>query len=74
VQIKLGTCTAIAQQLQASKAKLQERMPAFTILQGASVPVKPSGPKRMVFVAAMLFLATVITSLVVCRKHFPEFI
>ena len=74
VQLKLGTCTAIAQQLQASKAKLQERMPAFTILQAPSVPVKPAGPKRMMFVAAMLFLATIVTSVVVCRKHIPEFI
>lgn len=74
VQLKLGTCTAIAQQLQASKAKLQERMPAFTILQGASVPVKPTGPKRMIFVATMLFLSTIVTSIVVCRKHFPELI
>ena len=28
-------------------ARLQERTPAFTVIQQAAVPVRPSGPKRM---------------------------
>ena len=43
-------------QLEASKAKVQENTPAFTVLQSAYVPVKPEKPKRMLFVAGMLFL------------------
>ena len=54
--MKLNTYNAMNSQLQASRAKLQERTPSFTVLSGASVPIKPAGPKRMIFVAAMLFL------------------
>lgn len=58
MQLKYNTYNAMNTQLQAARAKVQERTPAFTILQGASVPIKPTGPKRMIFVfAIMLFTA-----------------
>lgn len=53
--------TAMNQQLQSAKAKVQESTPAFTTLKCASVPVRPAGPKRVVFVLTMMvmvFLAT----------------
>lgn len=50
-------------QLQAMRAKVQERTPSFTTLKSATVPVKPTGPKRMFFVLGMLVLAFLITSL-----------
>ena len=59
MQMKFNTYNVMSTQLEAAKAKVQEKTPAFTILQGASVPVKPDKPKRMLFVAAMLFLATI---------------
>jgi capsular polysaccharide biosynthesis protein len=58
MQLKYNTYSVLNTQLQAAKAKVQERTPAFTILQGASVPLKPAGPKRMLFVLGMLLLAT----------------
>lgn len=63
MQLKFNAYTTMNTQLEAAKAKVQERTPAFTTLKGASVPVKPAGPKRMIFVAAMLFLTFVATSL-----------
>ena len=63
MQLKFNAYTTLNAQLQAAKAKVQERTPAFTVLKGASVPVKPAGPKRMLFVAAMLFLAFVCTTI-----------
>ena len=57
MQLKYNNYTAMVTQYQAAKAKVQERTPAFTMIKGASVPVKPSGPKRMIFVLAMLILA-----------------
>ena len=39
--------TQISQQVSAATARLQERTPAFTVIQQAAVPVRPSGPKRM---------------------------
>ncbi|MBO5549302.1 MAG: chain-length determining protein, partial [Prevotella sp.] len=57
MQLKFNTYTAMQTQLQQAKAKVQERTPAFTLLKGASVPIKPSGPKRMIFVIGMVILA-----------------
>ena len=57
MQIKYNAYTTLYTQLQATMAKVQERTPAFTVLKGATVPIKPAGPKRMLFVAAMLFLS-----------------
>lgn len=74
VQMKFQTYTVINTQLDAAKAKVQERTPAFTILQNASVPSKPSQPKRMLFVIAMLFLSTFVTGVVVCRKYLMSFL
>ena len=68
MQLKLNAYTTINTQLQAAKAKVQEKTPAFTLLKGAAVPIKPAGPKRMIFVAAMLILASLATSLYVIAK------
>ncbi len=58
MQLKYNTYTVLMTQLQAATAKVQERTPAFTTIQGATVPVKPTGPKRMLFVLAMLLFTT----------------
>lgn len=68
--LKQNSLSAIEAQLQATKVKLQEKTPAFTTLQSAIVPVKPAGPKRMLFVLGMVLLATFITSLYVARDEF----
>lgn len=58
MQLKYNNYSTMLAQLQAAKAKVQERTPAFTTIQGAEVPIKASGPKRMLFVLGMLFLVT----------------
>lgn len=69
MQMKFNTYNVMSTQLEAAKAKVQERTPAFTLLQGPSVPLKASGPKRMIFVAFMLFLATGATILYIFKKE-----
>lgn len=69
MQAKLSTYNAIQTQYQMAKAKVQERTPAFTVLQSASVPVKASSPKRMIFVLAMLFLSTIVSVFILLRKE-----
>ncbi len=69
MQLKFNAYTTLNTQLQAAKAKVQERTPAFTLLKGAAVPVRPSGPKRVVFVVAMVFLTFLGTSLYVFYKQ-----
>jgi capsular polysaccharide biosynthesis protein len=61
MQLKYNNYTAMVTQYQAAKAKVQERTPAFTMIKGAAVPVKPTGPKRMIFVLIMLFLSFIAT-------------
>ena len=63
MQLKYNQYTTYNTQYQASMAKVLERTPAFTTLKGAEVPIKPAGPKRMIFVFAMTFLAFVLVSL-----------
>lgn len=59
MQLKFNAYTAMVTQLQASEAKLRERTPAFTTLQGACVPIKPAKPRRMIFVLAITILVFV---------------
>lgn len=67
MQLKFNAYTALNTQLQQAEAKLQERTPAFTVLNSASVPIKPAGPKRMIFVLGMTFMAVLISIVVFCR-------
>lgn len=69
MQLKFNTYSAMRTQLEAMRAKLQEKTPAFTTLQCATVPVKPAGPKRIIFILGMCFLATFITALWLARKQ-----
>lgn len=69
MQLKLTTYNTLNTQLVAANAKIQESTPAFTLLQGAVVPYKPSGPKRMIFIVAMLFFATLGTSAYIFKRE-----
>ena len=68
LQLRFNAYSTVNAQMQAAKAKVQERTPAFTTIKGASVPVKPSEPKRMIFVAVCLILTFFITSTYVVVK------
>lgn len=57
-----NTYTALFVQMETAKARLQERIPAFTILQNPSVPIKPDGPRRVLFIFFMMILATIVTT------------
>lgn len=52
--------SALNNQVQSAEAKLQEATPAFTIIEGASIPFKPAGPKRTIIAILMAILAGVI--------------
>lgn len=68
MQLKFNTYSAMRTQLEAMKAKLQEKTPAFTTLQNATVPIKPAGPKRMIFIIGMCILGTFATAFWLTRK------
>ena len=68
LSMRQNTLTAMETQLQATKVRLQEKTPAFTTLNIATVPFKPAGPKRMLFVLGMLILASTVKSYLIVRK------
>lgn len=51
-----------------AQTKVQERTPIYTMIESASVPQKPSAPKRVLFVLAMCVLAGFATTIWLLRK------
>lgn len=68
MQLNFNAYSMTSNQLQAARAKVQERTPVFTTLQAASVPLKPTGPKRMIFVAVITFLTFIGTTIKILYK------
>ena len=62
MQLRYNIYNQTSQQLQMARAKVQERTPAFTQIQPATVPLKKDGPKRMTIVLGFMFFAIVLTS------------
>lgn len=56
----------------AACAKLQDRTPAFTIIEQAVVSPKPAGPKRMIFVAIMTLLSILCSAAWILREELIE--
>ena len=46
----------MAQQLQLAQGKIQEAKPVFAVVNPATVPVKPAGPRKLVILVGFLFL------------------
>jgi capsule polysaccharide export protein KpsE/RkpR len=67
MQLKYNAYSTLNTQLQAARAKVQERTPAFMLIKGAPVPIKPAEPKRMLFVLSMVILAFIGTCIYILR-------
>lgn len=52
----------LVQQVELAKAKVLERTPAFTVIQNATVPVQPAGPKRSFIVILFCLLSFIGTT------------
>ena len=74
MSLKQNSLSAMETQLTEARVRLQEKTPAFTTLKCATVPVLPAGPKRLLFVICMLFLATVLTSVYLLREDLKKLI
>lgn len=72
MQLLYNNYTALQAQVQQARAKLTLQTPAFTTLQNASVPLKPAGPKRMLFVIGMTFLTFMIITFFLLEKLYLE--
>ena len=72
MQLKFNIYTQVAQQLQMTKAKLQERTPAFTTLQNASVPIKASSMPRLFILIIIMVLGFMLRFCMVVYKNFDK--
>ncbi len=60
MQLKYNIYTQVTQQLQMARAKVQERTPAFTVVQSATVPVKHSNTSKLVIMIIFILLGFII--------------
>ena len=68
MQLKYNAYTQVYEQLQLSRAKVQERTPAFTIVQSASVPVKHSNKSKLMVMTLFMFLGGCIRLIILMWK------
>lgn len=69
MQLKYNQYTSYNTQYQIAVAKLREKTPVFTKLQGASVPQKPAGPKRILtIIGALLFTFFIILAIIISKQ------
>ncbi len=59
-QLAFNLYNQTAQQLQAAKAKVQEITPVYTVVQPATVSLRPSKPSKVMILAGFIFLGAVI--------------
>jgi hypothetical protein len=69
MQLKFNVYSTVSAQYQEAQPRVQERTPAFTLLKGAAIPIKPDKPKRMFFVLGMTLLAAFILTLYSVRDY-----
>ena len=66
MQLKYQMFTEAAQQLQLAKQQVQEKTPAFTVIQNATIPIKPSSTPKLFIVALFLLIGVLFDALWVC--------
>lgn len=72
--LKYDVYKQLAEQLEITKAKLQERTPAFTIVQMATVPLKHSNTKKIVILFIFEVLALGSYLLIIAYKNRKQLI
>lgn len=70
MQLKYNIYQQVVEQLQLAKAKVQERTPAFTIIEDATVPVKHSSRPKVVTLIIWMILGFLLrTGMLLCQKR-----
>lgn len=59
MELAFNVYNQTAQQLQVAKAKVQEDTPVYTVVEAATVPLKPSKPSKPLILIGFVFLAGV---------------
>lgn len=68
MQLKFSSYSTISNQLIGAQAKVEELRPVYTVLDGASVPLKPIGPRKSRIVIMLTVLVCVVQTFWILRK------
>ena len=74
MQLKYNIYQQVVEQLQLAKAKVQERTPAFTIIENATVPVKHSSRPKVVTLFIWMILGFLFRSCMLFWKNRQQFV
>ena len=74
MQLKYNIYTQLVQQLEMAHAKLQERVPAFTVVQSATVPVKHANMPKLYILITFLLLGWLLAVAILIIRHRQEII
>ena len=74
MQLKYTIYQQVVEQLQLAKAKVQERTPAFTIVQEATVPVKHSSRPKIVTLIIWMILGFLLRAGILLWRNRQQFI
>lgn len=74
MQLKYNIYTQVAGQLQLAKAKVQERTPAFTTVQAASVPVKHSNKPKLLYLIGFGILGVLVRMSMIAFRNMKELV
>ena len=72
MQLQYNIYTQVVQQLQLSRAKVQEKTPVFTVLQTPYVPIKHSNKPKILIMIQFMILGFVIRAGYILFKHKDE--
>lgn len=74
MMLRYNIYSTLSEQLQLAKAKVQERTPAFTIVQNASVPVRHSSISKKMTLALWIVFGLCVRSCMILWKNRSKFI
>ena len=74
MQLKYNIYQQVVEQLQLAKAKVQERTPAFTVMQSAIVPVKHAGFSKVIILAIWLLVGLMVRCLILAYRNLKKII
>jgi len=74
MQLKYDIYSQVVQQLQLTKAKVQEKTPAFTVVQSATVPIRHSNKPKVIYLLGFMILGFFIRICYDLYKNRKEFL
>lgn len=70
MQLAFNIYSTLCQQKLLNESEVQKRTPVFTVLQNATVPVKPAGPKRMLITLFMAIVSALVCVVIQVYKKY----